>query len=200
MLFHITGDFIGPTARRKSGRARTLTAAIVALATAWPLAVTAKAEPAAPAVPSQLQVGAANKVFLVAHAIGVQIYSCNTSASGFVWGFVAPRANLYDAAGKLIATHFAGPTWQARDGSSVVGRRVDGVTVDSTAIPWLLLAAASTSDGFDGDRLTGTTFIQRIATEGGLAPAAAGCDAATAGTRQEVEYTADYVFWKATGT
>jgi hypothetical protein len=151
-------------------------------------------------VPSQLQVGAANKLFLVAHAIGVQIYSCNTAASGFAWGFVAPRADLYDAKGKLVATHFAGPTWQATDGSTVVGRRVDGVTVDSTAIPWLLLAAASTSSGLDGDRLTHTTFIQRVATTGGLAPPAATCDAATAGTRQEVAYTADYLFWKATGT
>ena len=76
---------------------------------------------------------------------------------------------------------------------------MDGVTVDPTAIPWLLLSAASTASGPDGDRLAHTTFIQRIATTGGLAPAAAGCNAGTAGTSAEVPYTADYYFWKATG-
>jgi hypothetical protein len=74
---------------------------------------------------------------------------------------------------------------------------VDQVSVDAGAIPWLLLSAASTSAGPDGDRLAGTTFIQRIATTGGLAPAAADCNASTAGDRVEVPYTADYYFWKA---
>ena len=57
-------------------------------------------------------------MFLVGHAVGVQIYSCNATASGFAWGFVAPRADLYGDNGKLVATHFGGPTWRARDGSS----------------------------------------------------------------------------------
>jgi hypothetical protein len=51
--------------------------------------------------------------------------------------------------------------------------------------------------GDDADRLAGTTFIQRIATTGGLAPAAALCNAVTVGNRVEVPYTADYTFWKA---
>ena len=111
-----------------------------------------------------------------------------------------PRANLYGDNGKLIATHFAGPTWQAKDGSRVVGRRdAPPVTVDGTAIPWLRLAAASTSVGDDGDRLAGTSYIQRVATTGGLAPAAATCNAATAGDVEEIPYTADYYFWKAVG-
>ena len=74
-----------------------------------------------------------------------------------------------------------------------------GVTVDATAIPWLLLSAASTSAGEDGGRLAGTTFIQRVATTGGLAPAPTACNAATAGVLEEVPYTADYYFWKAKG-
>jgi hypothetical protein len=99
--------------------------------------------------------------------------------------------------GRLITTHLGGPTWQARDGSKVVGRRVDGVTVDAIAIPWLLLSAASTAAGVDGDRLADTTFIERIATTGGLARAVADCNATTAGNDEEVPYTADYYFWKA---
>jgi hypothetical protein len=175
---------------------RLFVAGIVAAATAvGPMAQLVHAEPTSPAVPSTIDVPAGNKQFLVAHAVGVQIYSCN----GAAWAFVAPRANLYDDNGKLVATHFGGPTWQARDGSSVLAARVDGVTVDPTAIQWLLLAKVATTVGPDGDRLTNTTFIQRTETSGGLPPAAADCNATTTGTTVEVAYTADYTFWKATG-
>jgi Protein of unknown function (DUF3455)/Secreted repeat of unknown function len=135
----------------------------------------------APAVPSAIQVAAGNEVFLVGHAVGVQIYSCN----GVAWSFVAPRANVYADNGKLIITHFAGPTWQAKDGSKAVGRAEASVT-DATAIPWLRLAAASTAAGPDGGQLVPTTYVQRIASTGGLAPPAAECNAMTAGTVDEV--------------
>ncbi len=175
---------------------RLLLVGIVAAAAVLSLTQVAQAGPPAPVVPSKIEVPDGNKVFLVGHGVGVQIYSCNATSSGFGWGFVAPRANLYDDHGKLIITHFGGPTWQAMDGSKVVGRLVDFVTVDATAIPWLLLSAASTAAGPDGDRLVATTYIQRIATTGGLAPPAAECNATTAGTVAEVPYTADYYFWK----
>lgn len=58
----------------------------------------------------------------------------------------------------------------------------------------VLGSAASTTSGPDGDRLAQTTFIQRVATTGGLAPAAGECEA---GAQVEVPYTADYYFWKA---
>jgi Protein of unknown function (DUF3455) len=81
----------------------------------------------------------------------------------------------------------------------VEGRAEANVTVDPTAIAWVRLAAASTAAGPGGDRLVDTSYIQRIATTGGLAPPAADCTAATAGTVAEVPYTADYYFWKHTG-
>ena len=173
-----------------------LTTIVIATAA---LSQVADASRPAPVVPTTIQVGDGNKVFLIGHAVGVQIYSCNATAGDFKWGLVAPRANLYDDHGKLIVTHFGGPTWRAKDGSTVVGRREQQVTVDPTAIPWLLLSRASTTAGEDGDRLKSTTFIQRIATTGGLAPAVAECDATTAGAEIEVPYTADYYFWKKTG-
>ena len=111
------------------------------------------------------QLGDGNKVFLVGHGVGVQIYTCNGSA----WSSAVPRANLYDDNGKLIITHFAGPTWQAKDGSKAVGTVVDKVILDQTAIAWVLLSA-TTTPGPDGDRLVDTTFIQRIDTAGGLTP------------------------------
>ena len=176
---------------------RLLLVGVLAAVAAWPLAQLAYAGPSAPDVPGRIAVQGAHKVFLVGHAVGVQIHSCNATASGYRWGFVAPRADLFDDNGKLLMTHFAGPKWRAKDGSEVKGTRVDGVTVDATAIPWLLLSATPTASGPDGDRLAETTFIQRIATTGGLEPPAADCNADTAGTIEEVPYTADYYFWKA---
>ena len=103
----------------------------------------AHAEPAGPDVPTAVAVPAGHKVFLVGHAVGVQIYSCN----GERWSFVAPRADLYGDNGNLVTTHFGGPTWQAKDGSSVRARRDGDYTPDPTAIPWLRLAATSTAAG-----------------------------------------------------
>jgi hypothetical protein len=172
--------------------------ATLAAAAAWAQAPAAQAGPPEPTVPSEIQVPAGNRLFLVGHAVGVQIYKCNAAAGGYSWGFVGPRAELYGDNGKLDATHFRGPTWQATDGSTAVGSRVRGVTVDPTAIPWLLLSATGTA-GPGGDRLAKTTFIQRVATTGGLVPPAEQCNAGTADTENEIPYTADYYFWKATG-
>jgi Protein of unknown function (DUF3455) len=158
--------------------------AVVAFAAAVALSPTA-----AQAAPSPIKVPAGNEQFLSGHANGVQIYACGATG----WTFVAPRANLYDHRGRLIATHFAGPTWQATDGSKVVGKLVTPAPSDGTAIPWLLLSAASTTPGTFAE----TTFIQRVNTTGGLAPAATTCTATTIGTQREVPYTADYRFWKA---
>ena len=177
---------------------RLLLAGVVAVAAAVPLAQSAQAAPPAPPVPGTIAVGDGHKPFLIGHATGVQIYDCQAIPGGHRWGFVAPRANLYDDSGKLLATHYGGPTWKARDGSTAVGRRDAGVPVDPTAIEWLRLSARGTA-GPDGDRLADTTYIQRLNTVGGLAPAPADCNADTTGARTEVPYTADYVFFKATG-
>jgi FtsP/CotA-like multicopper oxidase with cupredoxin domain len=170
---------------------RLLAGLVTVVAVAAFLAQAALAGPPAPVVPDGIQPSAGNKPFLVGHAVGVQIYTCN----GVAWSFVAPRANLFADNGQLIVTHFAGPSWQARDGSTVVGTLVNRATVDSTAIQWLLLSASPAPDSKPG-RLDRTTFIQRVNTTGGLAPPASECTAATAGTQAEVPYTADYYFWK----
>src|SRR5215218_2892308 len=160
---------------------------LLAAAAALTLAGPAAAHEAPPTVPDTIRVDG-QTMFLKLHAIGVQIYACN----GTVWQFVAPRADLYNDAGKLKMTHFAGPTWKYKDGSEVAGT-VTGIAPVSptTAIPWLRLAAKSTTAGpFGGDRLLKTTHIQRIATHGGLVPDAATCNASTANTTAEVPYTA----------
>jgi hypothetical protein len=175
---------------------RVFAAVLLTLAALLAAPLTAHAKPAAPDVPTDLQVPDGNDVFLVGHAVGVQVYGCTLTASGTAWTLVAPRADLYGDRGQLLATHFAGPTWRATDGSQVVGKREAGVTVDPTAIPWLKLSAASTSAGLEGDRLLRTTFVQRVNTTGGLPPAASSCDSTSVGARAETPYTADYYFWR----
>ena len=175
---------------------RLLLAGLVAAMAALSLvAQVAFAGPPSPTgVPGQIQPDtASNKVFLIGHGVGVQIYTCD----GSVWSSAVPRANLYDDNGKLIIHHFAGPSWQAKDGSTAVGTPLKAVTPDTSAIPWVLLST-TTTPGPDGDRLVDTTFIQRLDTIGGHTPPAADCNAATAGTVVEVPYTAEYVFWKHT--
>lgn len=170
-------------------------AAIAAGVAVLPLAQSAHAGPAQPGIPGSIAVPEGHKLFLVAHAEGDQIYTCNGSA----WTLLAPDADLYDDRHNLIATHFGGPSWQARDGSKVVAQRAaPPYPVDGT-IPWLLLSAVSATAGPDGDRLAGTKYIQRVATVGGVAPDAATCTSASAGAQEAVPYTADYLFWKASG-
>jgi hypothetical protein len=176
---------------------RRLVAGIVVALAVCAAAQPARGAPAPPIVPDRIAVDDGHKPFLLGHAVGVQIYTCMTVPGGFAWSPATPRAELYDDQGNSIIKHFGGPSWQAKDGSKVVAARVDGVTVDATAIPWLLLKSTSSTPGPDGDRLAGTTYIQRIATTGGLPPAAADCNSDTAGTAREVPYTADYLFWKA---
>jgi hypothetical protein len=142
-------------------------------------------------VPTPIQVPAGHKLFEAHHAIGVQIYACN----GTAWTFVAPRANLYNEGGKFRMSHFAGPTWMAKDGSYVVAHNAVPHPVAGT-IPWLRLQAKSTGAGPYGDKLAKTTYIQRLNTTGGLAPDAATCNTTTAGTQAEVPYTADYLFYR----
>ena len=178
---------------------RRLVAAALAVAATLSLAQAVQAGPTAPDVPGTIAVEEGHKPFLALDAEGVQIYGCSAVGDTYRWSLVAPRADLFDQNGKLVVTHFAGPSWLANDGSLVKAALERRVNVDPTAIDWFLLRVTYAASGDDGDRLAGTTFIQRVATTGGLAPAPATCNAGTVGAAVEVPYTAGYVFWKATG-
>src|SRR6185436_17332625 len=121
--------------------------------------------------------------------VGVQIYRWN----GTAWVFVAPEAILYaDAAHRAqVGTHFAtpnGPAWETTSGSRVVEQRVDGCTVDPTAIQWLLLR---TIEEEGAGVFSGVSFVQRVNTAGGLAPSTPG---AVVGEETRAPYTAEYFF------
>ena len=148
-------------------------------------------------VPDRLKPGASESLAMIVSAKGVQIFECRASkdqAGGYEWAFVAPEADLFDARGNRIGRHYAGPHWEATDGSKISGtvkERADAPVVD--AIPWLLLAAKSV--GSEGS-FSRVTSIQRVNTVGGVAPKA-GCSQAAAGTSARINYTADYYFFTA---
>jgi Protein of unknown function (DUF3455) len=145
-------------------------------------------------IPAPLQVPPNEALTQRLHAVGVQIYQCAAAkgdAARFEWTLKAPEAALFDRSGQQIGKHFAGPTWEARDGSKVVGEVAARATPDPGAIAWLLLNAKSTS----GSGVFGAVrFVQRLRTVGGNAPAD-GCDQATAGSEVRVPYSAEYWFY-----
>lgn len=144
-----------------------------------------------PPTPGIITVPAGNSVFLVGHATGVQIYVCKAKAddpSKLEWSFTAPEADLTNEKGEKIAKHYRGPTWEANDGSKVIGEKKAEVPKPGT-IPWLLLKAKS---NVGPGTFAKVTYIQRVDTEGGVA-AAAGCDQAD--TEARVEYKAKYYFY-----
>jgi hypothetical protein len=149
-----------------------------------------------PGVPATLTPPAGESLKLKLSAIGVQIYSCNaTPAGGYGWTFLAPQADLFNDDGQLVGTHFIGPTWQSNDGSSVVGKKIAGATIDASAVPWLLLQGVS--HAAEAGRFSEVTSIQRLSTVGGLAPTDA-CDAThNLGAIVQVPYSADYMFYEA---
>jgi Protein of unknown function (DUF3455) len=143
-----------------------------------------------PPVPAGLEVPAPNQAFLVGHAVGTQNYVCQPShILGRVdWVLFTSQATLFDDQSAQIITHFFSPnpdeggviaraTWQdSRDTSTVWAQSIASATVDSDAITWVKLQVAGKRLGPTGGiALSGSTFVQRLNTKGGLAPAT-GCE------------------------
>jgi hypothetical protein len=124
-----------------------------------------------------------------AYAIGVQIYEWTGSG----WLFKGPEADLYADAGLngKIGTHSVGPTWEANDGSVVLGASPVRCPLSPNDIPWLLLTANSLE--YPG-LFSNITYIQRVNTEGGIAPSNSG---SFVGEIARVPYTAEYYFYRA---
>jgi hypothetical protein len=148
--------------------------------------------PSPPKVPAALAVPAGAKLVARFHATGAQVYACTSAGGQNSWVLARPDATLLDASGAVAGTHGAGPSWKSKDGSSVVGKKVaQAAAPDAGAVPWLLLGATSTTGA---GQFAGVTFVQRIATKGGSAPAT-GCDATHLGTEVRANYSADYYFY-----
>jgi hypothetical protein len=180
-----------------------------------------------PPVPDKIRVPEGNKLFLVGHAVGTQNYICLPSGTGVKFMLFTPQATLFNGESEEISTHYFSPnpsqvntdpkvlgthpiraTWQdSQDSSTVWGQVYPGNSygesdyVEPGAIPWLLVTIVGRQDGpTGGDRLSGTTFVQRLNTHGGAAPSTGCSSLADIGNMAFVPYTTDYYFYKSTGS
>ncbi len=187
---------------------------VLTFVVARPLAARAGDTITVPAVPDGLQVTAEEgKVFLVGHATGTQNYICLPAGTGFAFSLFTPQATLVDEDNEKIISHFFAPnpgenrtiraTWEYKDQSTIFAATVpngassDSRFVEAGAVAWLKLEVKNHLDGPTGGvKLSRTTFVQRLNTHGGLAPAT-GCASSTdVGTRAFMPYTADYFFYR----
>jgi hypothetical protein len=172
----------------------TTAAALSACGTA-PMMATAPFNQAS--LPPAVQVPAGHKVAMETVGVGQITYECRekTAAAGqFEWVFVGPDAVLKDRSGKAVGKYFGPPaTWESTDGSKLTGTQLAVAPAAPGSIP-LQLVKANPATGMGG--MQGVTHIQRVATQGGVAPALA-CDAAAKGRKEIVKYQADYIFYKA---
>lgn len=119
--------------------------------------------------------------------------------------FLSPDTNPNDAAPNPLP--FGSATWQSSLDSSKVWAQVlhgnsipagsDATCPNTGSIPCLLLESIGSEQGpTGGNLLSRTTFIQRLNTRGGVAPAQGCSTSADAGNQVLVPYTADYVFFR----
>ncbi|UUU26018.1 DUF3455 domain-containing protein [Streptomyces sp. DSM 40750] len=155
-----------------------------------PVGLAAEPKPAHDGVdtPAALKVPDGNRLTRVLLAEGVQTYTCTDGA----WKLLEPAATLWaknDHSRRTVALHSRGPVWVSTvDGSAVNAAAVANSPKEGT-IPELLLQSTAT-------RGTGVfanvSYIQRLNTRGGVAPAAA----CTGADQVSVPYSATYAFYK----
>ncbi|HEY9769947.1 MAG TPA: DUF3455 domain-containing protein [Coleofasciculaceae cyanobacterium] len=150
-----------------------------------------------PQVTKNLQVPTGQQLILKAEAQGAQIYTCNQDTnpgSQFEWTLKAPDAKLFNSQGEVLGTHYAGPTWEANDGSKITAGIKAEEIVSNDSIPWFLLQIESAQGN---GRLASVKWIQRLHTTGGVMPKES-CDRDRQNTEIAVPYTADYYFYRPT--
>lgn len=173
--------------------AATAMVALVAACATPPMAPMYSQAALAPAV----QVPAGNVVAMETVGVGEITYECRDKkdmAGQYEWVFVGPDAALNDRSGKKVGKYFGPPaTWESMDGSKITGAQVAVSPAGAGNIPTQLVKA---NPAMGAGAMAGFTYIQRVATQGGTAPAMA-CDATSKGKKEIVKYQADYIFYKA---
>ena len=179
-----------------------LSSRIVPLAVVLSVVALAACAPMAPmysqdSLPDGVKVPAGHRVAMHTVGVGEITYECRVKkdmAGQFEWSFVGPDAVLNDRNGMKVGKYYGPPaTWESADGSKLTGAQVAVAPAGAANIPYQLVKANPASGS---GVMSGVTYIQRVATVGGIAPATS-CDAVKAGIKQNVRYQADYVFWKA---
>lgn len=149
------------------------------------------------ALPDAVKVPAGHRVAMETVGAGDITYECRAKANmanAWEWVFVGPQADLNSRGGAKLGSYYGPPaTWAASDGSKITGTQLATAPGGSGNIPMQLVKANPASSA---GAMQGVTYIQRVATRGGVAPAST-CDGASVGSKQTVKYQADYIFWKA---
>ena len=146
-------------------------------------------------VPEPVRPPAEHKMAMKTVGVGEITYECRAKADmpgAFEWAFVAPVARLMDGGNREVGKYYGGPTWESMDGSKVTGKQVAVAPASPGNIPLQLVKA---EPAMGSGSMTGVTYIQRLNTKGGVAPAEA-CNASMTGMKKQVAYQADYVFYK----
>jgi hypothetical protein len=122
----------------------------------------------------------------------VQIFRCEKRDAGYVWVFRQPDAQLLDSSGKAVGRHGASFSFEHNDGSRLTATIVAYDEAPNSAdLRWVLMTTRSFGKGaFDG-----ITDVQRVRTRGGMPPAK--CDAARSNQLLRVDFSADFVFYRA---
>ncbi|MEC5387491.1 DUF3455 domain-containing protein [Uliginosibacterium sp. H3] len=148
-------------------------------------------------LPAPIQVPAGNRVAMETVGTGDITYECRDKANApgqTEWVFVGPDARLLDRSGKQVGKYYGPPaTWEAADGSKITGTQLAVAPASPTSLPYQLVKA---NPAVGSGAMSGVTYIQRVALQGGIAPASP-CTAETKGKKQIVKYQADYIFWTA---
>ena len=167
-------------------------------------------------VPAEIAAGPDERLALIGIGSGVQVYRCDLkagppgtpaagttavagsstaagagTATAYEWALQAPEATMRDAGGRYVGKHYLGPTWEAEDGSKVVGTIDARREASNGSIPWLRLKTRSIGGA---GTFNGVTTVLRVATTGGV-PRAASCNELERGRITRVEYAADYYFY-----
>lgn len=148
-------------------------------------------------LPDPVKVPAGHRVAMETVGTGDITYECRVKAGApgqYEWFFVGPDAGLWDRGGKQVGRYYGPPaTWENSDGSKVTATQVAVAPAGSGNIPYQLVKA---NPAMGAGAMQGVSYIQRVATRGGVAPAMA-CGGANTGQQQVVKYQADYIFYKA---
>lgn len=168
----------------------------ILIATACLAATAAVAQSDPAAAPESVRAPAGHRVAWDTLGIGEITYECREKKDAmgqFEWVFVAPAATLYDMQKKSVGRYYGGPTWESNDGSKVTGKQVSvAPSPNAGSIPLQLVKA---EPAMGSGALSGVSYIQRLDTKAGVAPASA-CDAQAKGKQEKVWYEARYVFYR----
>ncbi len=141
---------------------------------------------------SSIKVPSDREPALQLSAQGAQVFRCEKREGVFVWSFRQPDAELLDSTGKVVGRHGASFSFEHNDGSRLTATIVAYDEAPNSAdLRWVLMTTRSFGKGaFDG-----ITHVQRVKTRGGMPPEK--CDAAQSNQLLRVDFTAEFVFYRA---